>query len=54
MEGNTEGHIYMMKTDNSFSLKLRTRRLTGWCSGNALDVYSTDAWFDYLPRHGLP
>jgi hypothetical protein len=49
-----EGHFYMMKTNNTFSLKLRTRKLTGWYSGNALEFYSRGARFNYLPRRGLP
>jgi hypothetical protein len=52
--GNREGHIYMLKTDHTFSLKRRTRKLTGWCSGNAVDLYSGDARFDSLPRHRPP
>jgi hypothetical protein len=45
MDGIREGHIYMPRTDNTTSLISRTQKLTEWCSGNALDLYSGDALF---------
>lgn len=44
-----KGHIYTLKSDHTYSVKLRTRNVTGWCSGDALYSYSRGVRLESLP-----
>jgi hypothetical protein len=40
IEGNREKHIYMVKTDHTIALQLKSRKLAGKYSSKDLDLYS--------------
>jgi hypothetical protein len=43
IEGSREKHIYMVKTDHTIVLQLKTRKLAGKYSSKASDLYPGSA-----------
>jgi hypothetical protein len=53
VEKHWEGYIYRIKTDHASSLKLSTWKITGRCSGKAVDLCSGGARVEHRPGHYL-